>query len=117
MRSSEVCDASKALPMSGKATFATARFRFATAATRMSAINTRLARAGASESAEAARFAEAVNVFLAIGPAIECAVREMARNGRTNRRPSLNDGRRRASPAPDERRFERDVGARRASGW
>jgi hypothetical protein len=68
----------------------------------MSAINTKLARAGASESAEGARFAETVNVFLAIGAPIAYAVREMVRNDRTNCRQSLNEERRRSSPAPDE---------------
>ena len=52
-RSSDVCDESKALPMSGRATLATARFRFATAATRTSATSTRPERAGASDFASA----------------------------------------------------------------
>ena len=46
MRSSVVCEESNARPMSGRATFATARFRFATAATRINAASTSPARAG-----------------------------------------------------------------------
>src|SRR6478735_7319379 len=47
MRSSEVCDASKALPMSGSATLATERLRLATPATRISATSTSPPRSGA----------------------------------------------------------------------
>src|SRR5262245_18035578 len=49
MRLSVVCDESKASPIDGSATFATARFRFATAATRINAMRTRPCRAGAVE--------------------------------------------------------------------
>jgi hypothetical protein len=48
---SAVCDESNAIPMSGSATLATARFRFATAATRMRATRTSPARSGAVEAA------------------------------------------------------------------
>src|SRR5262245_49585459 len=48
MRSRVVCDESNALPMSGRATLATARLRLATAATRISETNTDPARAGDS---------------------------------------------------------------------
>src|SRR5512138_316192 len=47
MRLSAVCDESKACPMSGNATFATARLRLATAATRINAVSTSPCRAGA----------------------------------------------------------------------
>src|SRR6476646_11328078 len=47
MRSSEVWDASKALPMSGSATLATERLRLATPATRISATSTSPPRSGA----------------------------------------------------------------------
>src|SRR5215218_10478633 len=47
MRLSVVWDESNALPMSGSATLATARFRLATAATRISATRTSGPRAGA----------------------------------------------------------------------
>ena len=46
-----VCPASNALPMSGSATLATARFRLATAATRMSEIRTSPPRAGTLDAA------------------------------------------------------------------
>src|SRR3954464_4585570 len=54
MRSSVVWEESNARPMSGSATFATARFRFETAATRMSATSTSPARGGAPVRALAA---------------------------------------------------------------
>src|SRR5262245_36675166 len=49
MRSSVVCEESKCLPMSGRATFATDRFRLATPATMINAASTRPARSGALE--------------------------------------------------------------------
>ncbi len=50
---SDVCEESKASPIEGSATLATARFRLATAAPRMSAARTNPARLGASDSATA----------------------------------------------------------------
>src|SRR5436190_23923355 len=50
-----VCDESKAWPIDGSATLATARFRLATAATRISAIRTSPARAGDTDASSMLR--------------------------------------------------------------
>jgi len=65
----------KALPMSGKATFATSRFRFATAATRMSAIQHQIgARAGNSGNRRGPPGSRKRSTYpRKSGPTIECA--------------------------------------------
>ena len=68
MRSSEVCDASKARPMSGSATLATERFRLATAATRISAISTSPERSGAVDDLRTGGRGEAVGVVISALP-------------------------------------------------